>query len=467
MPLSGVFEKIITFSEHGRYTDAEEEINVRLEGVEENSSLYIILKTFYAYLCRDRGRNNEAIELLETLKKVSIAKNYSLANLYIFSELAYNHWKLSHYDVAMDIIKDIEQIQTEYQGQEDEYGFFEDMVLARIYNIKGLVNWHLGLLVPAAENFTHFLEISQKLMHDHGVGVAYNNLGALNYQLGNVDLALTYIEKALSVWNRLQKIRGYAYAHKNLGLIYYAQNKINLSITNFEIALDQFGSIDNHVDQAITLFNLILVCLGETNLIETASKYMGKLEELTKTNDQGTILRHYEMAKNISYMYTGRLREMSKAYSYFERFVKNDNTEFKLTVIAVMYICEYLIIELKNNNLDEIFKDLSFYINKLKELGSNAPAYSVLIESLILEAKIIFSSGEISEANKLLEKASKIAGDHGLLSLVQRVEKEQNLFNSRMVNIRKMLESDATKYELLNEIEMKDYIDELKKILGV
>ena len=57
-----MFEKIIYFSEHGKYDDADREIKVKLESVEENSTAYLILKTFYAYLCRDRGRNNEARE---------------------------------------------------------------------------------------------------------------------------------------------------------------------------------------------------------------------------------------------------------------------------------------------------------------------------------------------------------------------------------------------------------------------
>lgn len=188
---------------------------------------------------------------------------------------------------------------------------------------------------------------------------------------------------------------------------------------------------------------------------------------MTTINNHSTIENHYEMAKNVAYMYVGRLKEISKAYNYFEEFVKNEKREFKLIVFAVRYICEYLIIELKNNNLDEIFDELTLYVRKLKEIGSNAPSHSVLVEALILEAKIIFTTGEINESNEILYSAKKIALDHGVLALVQRVEEEQSLFNSRIINIRKMLEADATKYELLSEIEMEDYIDEIKKILDL
>lgn len=330
-----------------------------------------------------------------------------------------------------------------------------------------MVNWHRGLLVPAADNFTQYLEISTKLNHDRGVGVANNNLAALNYQLGNVDLALSHIKKSIIIWTRLQKVRGYAYAYKNLGLIYYAQNKIDLSLTNFELALDRFGSIENQIDQAITLFNMILVCLSTGDKPDRVAKYLAQLKEMTTINNHSTIENHYEMAKNVAYMYVGRLKEISKAYNYFEEFVKNEKREFKLIVFAVRYICEYLIIELKNNNLDEIFDELTLYVRKLKEIGSNAPSHSVLVEALILEAKIIFTTGEINESNEILYSAKKIALDHGVLALVQRVEEEQSLFNSRIINIRKMLEADATKYELLSEIEMEDYIDEIKKILDL
>ncbi|MCE7735588.1 MAG: tetratricopeptide repeat protein [Candidatus Heimdallarchaeota archaeon] len=462
-----MFEKIIFFSEHGKYDEAEKEINLKLESVEENSSAYIILKTFYAYLCRDRGQNNEAMELLAKLNEITHKQNHPLASLYILTELSYNHWKLSHYDTVIELIKELELIKANYTNQKEDYGVFKDHVFAKIYNIKGLVKWHQGLLISAAENFTQYLEISKKLGHDHGIGVANNNLAALNYQLGNIDNALIHIKQSIIIWTKLQKIRGYAYAYKNLGLIYYAQNKIDLSLTNFELALDRFGSIENQIDQAVTLFNMILVCLSTGEMSTQVNQYLAQLKEMTIINSHSTIANHYEMAKNIAYMYAGRLKEISKAYSYFEEFVKNEELEFKLVVFAVRYICEYLIIELKNNNLDEIFDELTSYVRKLKELGSNAPSHSVLVEALILEGKLIFATGEINQANDLLASAKTIALDHGVLTLVQRVEEEQSLFNSRIINIRKMLEADATKYELLDEIEMKDYIDEIKKILDL
>lgn len=114
MLISKMLEEIIYFSEHGNYNEAEKKIDVKLEKVEENSSAYIIFKTFYAYLCRDRGRNNEAMKLLATLNEVSKEQNHLLARLYILTELSYNHWKLSHYDTVNEKIKELEQIKEEY-----------------------------------------------------------------------------------------------------------------------------------------------------------------------------------------------------------------------------------------------------------------------------------------------------------------------------------------------------------------
>ena len=73
----------------------------------------------------------------------------------------------------------------------------------------------------------------------------------------------------------------------------------------------------------------------------------------------------------------------------------------------------------------------------------------------------------MKSALQLLDKAKKIAEEHGLFNLSIVIDNEKELFESRISKIQGMIEINASKYELLSEVEMQDYISEVKKVIGI
>ncbi|OLS19448.1 MAG: hypothetical protein HeimC2_41280 [Candidatus Heimdallarchaeota archaeon LC_2] len=466
MDFFGLLDEIQSLMEQGEYQKTKSIIDENIDLYDENSEEIFLLKTFIGAILRDEGRNLEAISLLIDINVQSKNLKLHLPRLFALSELSYNYFKLSHYDLMREIIKETEDVLIDLVRTKSKYSNFQEIILSKIYNVQGLYHWNTGSLSLAVNDFKMYMEKCIQIEHEHGVGVSLNNLAALNYTLGNIELALEYIEQAIAIWGKLKKLRGYAYGYKNLGLIYYAQNKTNLALTNLELAFEYFGQINNRIDQAISVFHMILICLNDDQLLTSKDKYLSDLKLISEKYDQKIISIHYHMALNINYMKKGRLREITRAYAYFQQAI-DENIEFKLSGIAIKYMCEYLILELKNVNSEQVFKELVDLVKKLRRLGESAPSYTTLVESLILDAKIIFSTGDLKSATLLLEKAQKIAEEHGLFNLSTRINDENELFISRISNIQRMIEKDASKFDLLNEVAMQDYIEEVKKVIGI
>ena len=53
---------------------------------------------------------------------------------------------------------------------------------------------------------------------------------------------------------------------------------------------------ENQIDQTITLFNMILVCLSTGDKPDQVAKYLAQLKEMTTINNHSTIENHYEIS---------------------------------------------------------------------------------------------------------------------------------------------------------------------------
>jgi class 3 adenylate cyclase/tetratricopeptide (TPR) repeat protein/tRNA A37 threonylcarbamoyladenosine biosynthesis protein TsaE len=144
---------------------------------------------------------------------------------------------------AEDEIKDIEKVGTE-------------LLVARIYDTYGWVNYNKGSFIEASEYGQKALSLLDGGGSLGDIARANNLLGIIDYDMGKWDPAINYFEKSLAICEEIENLRGVSACLNNLALIQSNRGNFEKSLNYHQKSYDIAKKIGDRLGIAVSLSNI-------------------------------------------------------------------------------------------------------------------------------------------------------------------------------------------------------------------
>ena len=124
-----------------------------------------------------------------------------------------------------------------------------------------------------------------------------------------------------------------------------------------------------------------------------------------------------------------------------------------------------LIDEFITYNEPEVLDELKERINTLHQEAIEQGAYTLLINSYLLQARLSLIYGELMRSEQLIEEAVTTSKEHGLTSLYEKALVIRNKLTSEFNKWQELINRNAPLKERIQESELKNYFEEASNFL--
>ncbi|MHA2366460.1 MAG: tetratricopeptide repeat protein, partial [Candidatus Hodarchaeales archaeon] len=309
------------------------------------------------------------------------------------------------------------------------------------------------------------LEIKKTFGHKQGQALSYNNIGNIFHQKGELDQALDYYYRSYNIQKEFGNNQEIAGSCHNIGLIYHQKEDFGSSFEYLEKSLTLFKEeIGNNLHISESLFELIRILLANHKKTE-AENYLTQLEKCTTESENKIINQRFRLAQALFLKHGTRARQKMEAEQILQNIVDEDIVEYSITITAMQQLCEVLLEELKLYGEKEVLDETKILISKLYGIGKVQNSYLLIVESLILQAKIALLEGNIEKAKTILTQASLTAEEKQLISLHNKVKNEQKILESQLDQWKELIDRNASMFERITQAQLKQYIKDVQKII--
>ncbi|MBN1216900.1 MAG: tetratricopeptide repeat protein [Candidatus Lokiarchaeota archaeon] len=381
----------------------------------------------------------------------------------------------------------------------------------------GWVKYHEGDLEFTKKKAHDILKIAKKNNYKHIEANCYYLLGYYYLTKGEFEKALESFKNTLKINEQNNSINQIAHAYFSMGMVYDQKGELKKSLELYTKSLDTIG-----IDDKARLRPIYLVAIGKIygelgefeiakkNLLEALEllhkeeivilrthrfnisiakayyylihlsienddsknleNYLEKLYEINlKNSDNKQIDQIYRLTKGIILKSKERLRDKMQAALIFKDISKENIIEHEISIEAMVNLCEVLIYELELTGDLTILTEIEDLSNQILKIAQSQYLYNLLTETYFLKAKIALIKLEIDEARALLTKAQKIANQHELKLLANKISNEHDsilanidLWEERMaMNMPLQERINESKHEFLFSKMIRSKIDDI------
>ncbi|MHA2247684.1 MAG: tetratricopeptide repeat protein [Candidatus Hodarchaeales archaeon] len=294
--------------------------------------------------------------------------------------------------------------------------------ISHIYSLKGEPQ-------DALDNITHGLKLFTELEDKQGVAWCLSQQGVIYKLLGNMKRAEHYL---LEGWKLFQK-----------------------TIIGGSLAF-----MGSHF-----LFELILIA-QELDTLDKAKEYLTQLQEISKTSKSKLIKLRTRFAEGIVLAMSKRGVKKFQAQEIFQAIVEEEAIDFNLMILAMLNLCELLILEMKiSTTAEELLQEVTKVSTQFYEIAKSQKSPMLLVMALILKTKLtLVHSGDFEEASILLSEAKQIAEEKKLGNLLVKVKIEQETVQAELNKWNEMIQRKASIQERVEHARIANWLVEAKKI---
>ena len=449
---------------------------------------------------RKKGQFVEAIgsleESLETWEKVpnSYFKAETLNDLgIVYASMGETDAGLNYFNQCLKIYEELQN-----EGQ-----------LLKIYNNVGLLSWQTLLLDNAVANLNKALEISKRKNIDIQTASLLLNTGLIYQDQGRINDAQKNFEESLVLFEKLDNQPYIAQCLSNLAIIYGTYGDTDKALDYFNRALKIHRDIHNEDEEANTLSNLSevyrmlgqydrafelleesLALLDKTGNLHfqvqtlykaidlcmsmgkqsVAEEFLLQLEKLYKQSNNKAAEIQYKLSKAKILVSSDRVVKRAEAQTLYAEVADDTSGRQLHTIEAMLGLGELLLQELKISASEEALNEFKALIDRLDKFSRSSEAASLnqiptMIQVLLLKSKLAIIDLNVEQAQDFLKEAQVLAADNKLNTLKNVVEGEQELIKKEMMKYKKMVDSNASLYERLQETQIENYLKRAESIL--
>ncbi|MHA1910865.1 MAG: tetratricopeptide repeat protein [Candidatus Kariarchaeaceae archaeon] len=380
----------------------------------------------------------------------------------------------------------------------EEIGNKQD-IAASLNNI-GIVYHDRAELIQALDFYNQALKLYNQIGNEQDISMCLNNIGELYEDKGELDQALTHYQRSLAIRKKIGNTQNIAdslddigeiYRHKgeldqaldfhkqslaireeagnkqdiagskiNIGEIYEGKGELNQALDCYKQSLVLREAVGNKLWISDSLFHLIHAAIDQEELVQ---KYLNKLELINKQEELKLVDLRYRLARALLQKRSNRTRIRANSERILIEIVDEEVLEHRLTVLALLGLCELLLIELNSSGDEEVLEEVEKYLNKLLEIAKKQNSSSLLTESYWLKAQLALVKLDVKEARKLFAKSQLLAEEKGLKRLAIKISNDYDRLIEQLDYLEELIEKDVSIQEKLKIAKIEESFSRMSK----
>jgi tetratricopeptide (TPR) repeat protein len=261
-----------------------------------------------------------------------------------------------------------------------------------VYTVKGELD-------VALQYYRTYLEISEEIGDQRGVGAASNGIGLICLRKGNLDEALRYYQNDLEICEKISKKRGIALECSNIGEIHFAKGAISEAQRCFRRSFSLYSKIGDQRGIGTGYFDMAKVHMERGNFSES-EKLLGKAETIMR--DIGEKVRLSEV-----YAVMSELKEIQKESADAIR-----NASSSLILAKEIGASQQELVALRVLGLALLEKDPERSLTYLKQSLSLSKKENRILEfgksKLAMGKAMLYMKGKSAAARKTIREAAEL-----------------------------------------------------------
>ncbi|MHA2226435.1 MAG: tetratricopeptide repeat protein [Candidatus Hodarchaeales archaeon] len=326
----------------------------------------------------------------------------------------------------------------------------------------GLIYVHQGELNLALRSLQKSLDISKELGLKRPLSLCLNNIGLIFHARGDLEHALRYYQDSLVLVQELGNNHDIAICYNNIGEIYRSMGRYDEASDQIQKSLALFQEIGVIPDITLPLFNLVDLSL-DSGFPQKAQSYLQQLQEINTKEEHRVISQRYRLAKALVLKSSKRAKVKVKSSEILEELISEEIVDHALAVRAIFELSELLIDELRAYGEEEVFYEVKELIQRLDEKANKQKSYSLIIDTLILQAKLSMVEGDLNASQQFLDRVELIAKEKEIQYLSNKVLKEKEQLKNQYEKWESLIQSNAPFGSRLEQAQVAEYINAAKK----
>ncbi|MHA2128456.1 MAG: tetratricopeptide repeat protein [Promethearchaeota archaeon] len=364
-----------------------------------------------------KGNYEEALNLTLKCKelytkignKLYIALNLVLlGNLYIFTG-----------DYNAGLIAGQKSLEL-YEELEYYEGIASSLCLIGVaYNYKGRFN----LSIEFCEKSLSIEETDPRTKVE-----ALYNLANVNYWKGDLDQSLKYCKRSLELTENISIGNTIGLILIQIGLVYMVKGHFDQAKEYLRRGLAISEKRELIFPLGLILEVSILRVIYSNGSLEEAEDYINRLKELAEQNPKIKLLNQQYLVGRASILlkFSSRTQDRAEAEILLKQIVKEKIYNPPTHIQAILYLCEFLIEELKISNDVKVLDELNPLVNRLLNIVEKTHSCTWQVETILIQSKLALIQMEFSKAKIYLSQAQQIAESYDLQGVAQKISKDHD-----------------------------------------
>jgi tetratricopeptide (TPR) repeat protein len=322
--------------------------------------------------------------------------------------------------------------------------------LGAVYRMQGDIS-------NALEYYQQGQRIYEDIIDKKGIALALNNLGDVYQLKGDLNLALEYYEESLAIYEELGIKQDIAMSLVNIGELYRSKRNPDWALRYYMRSLAIYEELKSDPSIATVIFELVLLALDH-NEPTLAQEHLKRLKQINEKTDSRIVKHRYLIANALLLKSHKRTRNKMKAAEILAKVVEEEVVDHKLSVTAMIHLCDLLLFELKMTGEEEILDEVKNLTKKISNIAKQQSSHTLLIETYVLQSKLALLEMDIKKAQNLLEHALLNAEERGLRNLAIKIYNEKTLLEAQIEKWNYLIKHKAPLNERLELTQLKDLI---------
>lgn len=254
-----------------------------------------------------------------------------------------------------------------------------------------------------------------------------------------------------------------AWALYNIAKVYKDKNERERALVYYKRCLPLFQDFQNDYGIALTLFRLVEISI-ESKSLDQAERYLEEFDTLDTSNKQVNLRKRLITALILKN--SPRASQKVEAQTILQEIIDGEIIDHEFTILAMLNLCEILSEELKLSGEHDVLTEISSFLDQLYRTAQDYQSYTLIVEVLILKSRISLISGNVEEADKLLDQALIFSEEKGLKQLEMKIQKENLALKKELNRWKELTRNNVSLSERFEQSELKDYIKEAMEVVG-
>jgi len=317
-----------------------------------------------------------------------------------------------------------------------------------------------GNIDLAIETFQQSLDIWEAIENPFSIAKIKNKLASILALQGDIHLALGVLQEELEIVMRNTDKFIIADYQFNIGLIYLEMNKIDLCLEWLNLSYKNFKSTGNSRRTIEVLYYLILVYIKKSD-IKKLDKSIEQIQLIEEKNNDFIVNQWFWLSQALILSRSNRYTELGKIEEIYTDIIKGNELDQKITVIAMLNLCELQLNYLHKTGDQELQKELELNLERLLAIADLQDSYILFIKTYIIQVQLAVLSEDIKKAEELLKQAQSLAQIKELFRLADEVTNLSEVLKTKLELWEKLYQFNAS---LIDLMELTPFENGLKNI---